>query len=379
MIITSSTIAGNFANAAAVEIIEAGGGGIYNAAVGDSQGDLTVRNSTISSNITGDGGGGILSESISTVILNTTIADNSAQIGSGILSSINIAAQEENQQIEDGIILQNSIVARNIDSADIEGFFAPNSSHNLIGNGNGILLNGVNGNIVGDVISPLDPLISPLQNNGGPTPTYALLDGSPAVNSGDNNLINPENSDLPPLTTDQRGSERIVGGVVDIGSYELLTSANLSSANALLNTPIFRFQNTTLPGTYLYAAQQESQSIRANNPEFVEEGFAFNVAVEPSDDLIRINRFQNSDVPGTYLYAAEEESISIRQNNPNFREEGIAFYVYGADANKGEDIYRFQNSQIPGTYIFVGAQERENILQNFPNFIEEGIAFEVAM
>jgi peptidyl-prolyl cis-trans isomerase A (cyclophilin A) len=83
------------------------------------------------------------------------------------------------------------------------------------------------------------------------------------------------------------------------------------------------------------------------------------------------------DIPGTYLYAGEEESISISQNNPNFVREGIAFYVYGADANQGEDIYRFQNSQLLGTYIFVGGQERENIRQNFTHFIEEGPAFEV--
>jgi hypothetical protein len=377
MNITGSTIAGNFANAAAVEVIEAGGGGIYNAAGGD----LLVRNSTISGNITGDGGGGILSESTNTVIINTTIADNSAQIGSGILSSIILADQEENTQIEDGVILQNSIVARNIDSADIEGFFAENSSNNLIGNANGILLNGVNGNIVGDVLSPLDPRLSPLQDNGGPTPTYALLDGSPAINSGDNNLTAPEDSDAPPLTTDQRGSERISGGIVDIGSYELLTSANFASANfsslnSSLNTPINRFQNTSIPGTYLYTGEQESQNIRANNPEFVDEGFAFNVGIAPGDDLIPMYRFQNTSIPGTYLYAGETESQNIRQNFSNFKEEGIAFYVYGADANRGVDIYRFQNSQLPGTYLFVGQEERQNILQNNPNFVEEGVAFE---
>ena len=184
---------------------------------------------------------------------------------------------------------------------------------------------------MGDVLSPLDPRLSPLQDNGGPTPTYALLDGSPAINSGDNNLTAPEDSDAPPLTTDQRGSERISGGIVDIGSYELLTSANFASAN-------FSSLNSSL-----------------NTP---------------------INRFQNTSIPGTYLYAGETESQNIRQNFSNFKEEGIAFYVYGADANRGVDIYRFQNSQLPGTYLFVGQEERQNILQNNPNFVEEGVAFE---
>lgn len=146
-----------------------------------------------------------------------------------------------------------------------------------------------------------------------------------------------------------------------------------------LNTPLFRFQNNAISGTYLYAGEEESQNIRANFPNFIEEGQAFKVAVEPDDDLIVINRFQNSDLPGTYLYAGEEESQNIRVNFPNFTEEGIAFYVYGVNSDLGESIYRFQNSDLPGTYLFVGEQERQSILQNNTNFIEEGIAFEVAI
>lgn len=140
-----------------------------------------------------------------------------------------------------------------------------------------------------------------------------------------------------------------------------------------------RFQNSNRPGTYLFADETESQSIRQNFPNFTEEGLAFNVASAPGDDLIRINRFQNSTVPGTYLFADETESQSIRQNFTNFIEEGIAFYVYGADANKGVDYYRFQNTQQLGTYIFVGEEEKNNIMANFPQFTLEGVAFEVVV
>ena len=45
-----------------------------------------------------------------------------------------------------------------------------------------------------------------------------------------------------------------------------------------LDTPINRFQNSNLPGTYLYAAEEESQTIRANFPNMIEEGPAFKVA-----------------------------------------------------------------------------------------------------
>jgi hypothetical protein len=51
----------------------------------------------------------------------------------------------------------------------------------------------------------------PLGWYGGPTQTHALAEDSPAINAGDN-------TNAPP--TDQRGQPRIVGGTIDIGSYE---------------------------------------------------------------------------------------------------------------------------------------------------------------
>ncbi|MGI0480301.1 calcium-binding protein [Geminocystis sp. CENA526] len=145
----------------------------------------------------------------------------------------------------------------------------------------------------------------------------------------------------------------------------------------LFNDPLFRFQNSSNPGAYLYAGEAESQSVRANYPNFVEEGFAFNVSNQADDRLIRLNRFQNMAVSGAYLYAGETESQSIRQNFPQFKEEGIAFYALSADANLGVDIYRFQTKE--GAYIFVGEEEKNNILANFPQFTLEGVAFEVLL
>src|SRR5262249_16240174 len=65
-----------------------------------------------------------------------------------------------------------------------------------------------------------DPKIGPLQNNGGPTFTQALLPGSPAVDAGDDSVLGSP----PNLTTDQRGPgfPRKVGSHVDIGAFEVL-------------------------------------------------------------------------------------------------------------------------------------------------------------
>ena len=54
-------------------------------------------------------------------------------------------------------------------------------------------------------------MLGPLADNGGPTPTHALLYGSPAINAG---------GPTSPLATDQRGFDRIFRGRVDFGAYE---------------------------------------------------------------------------------------------------------------------------------------------------------------
>ena len=66
----------------------------------------------------------------------------------------------------------------------------------------------------GDQINT-NPLLGPLQDNGGSTFTHALLPGSPAIDAGDPNFH-------PPPFNDQRGCpfDRVFNGRIDIGSFE---------------------------------------------------------------------------------------------------------------------------------------------------------------
>ncbi|WP_330202907.1 hypothetical protein [Cyanobacterium sp. Dongsha4] len=152
-----------------------------------------------------------------------------------------------------------------------------------------------------------------------------------------------------------------------------------NNRDSLFNTPVYRFQNRNINGTYLFAGETESHGIRNNYGEtFIEEGFAFRVANNPANNLEAIYRMANKDIPGTYLYVGEEEKQNISQNYTNFKNEGIAFYVLGVNANQGEDVYRFQSINNPGTYLFVLEQEKNNILANYSSqFTLEGVAFEV--
>src|SRR5262249_59407567 len=68
-----------------------------------------------------------------------------------------------------------------------------------------------------------DPKLGPVFDNGGPTPTMALLAGSPAIDAGDDSVLgNPFT-----LTTDQRGPgfPRKAGAHVDIGAFEVQAPA----------------------------------------------------------------------------------------------------------------------------------------------------------
>jgi hypothetical protein len=70
-------------------------------------------------------------------------------------------------------------------------------------------------------------LLGPLQNNGGPTLTHALLAGSPAIDAGDPSFT-------PPPFYDQRGPgfRRVVNGRIDIGSFEVQTPTGTTRLTA---------------------------------------------------------------------------------------------------------------------------------------------------
>lgn len=235
--VTSSTISGNSAET---------GGGIFSGGFND-MGRLNISNSTLSGNTATVDGGGIFTYFGRVTIVSTTVAENIADAdddgnggGGGIHS--------ESMTPTLNPTLHNTIVAMNIWGAaespdDLWGAFAGSSSHNLIGVDSNLvgIVNGVNGNQVGSDASPLDPQLGPLQDNGGPTWTHALLPGSPAVDAGRNDQAvefgqTGHASGIVPLQTDQRlGSfSRFVDGngdaeaIVDIGAFEMPALTNFN-------------------------------------------------------------------------------------------------------------------------------------------------------
>src|SRR6185295_17396641 len=120
---------------------------------------------------------------------------------------------------------RNNIIAGNTattSAPDARGTFT-SRGHNLIGDGSGSSGFTGTGDQVGTSALPINALLAPLGNNGGPTQTRALLPGSPAIDSGDNCVTENPGCFTTPLTTDQRGAGflRNSGASVDIGAFEV--------------------------------------------------------------------------------------------------------------------------------------------------------------
>lgn len=209
--ITNSTISGN---SSAVE-----GGGVSN-----RSGTLVLTNSTIIGNTAPDGGGVSVDNGGTATILNSTITGNGVSSPqTGDVGGLRIVSGST-------VNLKNTLVADNIGSptapTDIGGT-VNSQGNNLIENLTGAMINGTTtGNITG-----VDPQLDVLANNGGTTPTQALMAGSPAIDAGNN-------TGAP--VTDQRGVARPQNTTVDIGAYEsgVPITSNSTPTGSNITTPL---------------------------------------------------------------------------------------------------------------------------------------------
>ena len=191
------------------------GGGLSNGG-----GTLTIENSTISGNF---GGGGVSNQDGRLTITNSTITGNRADQGGGVSNAFGLVFGYSAT-----LILNNSLIAGN------QAGVGPEIWNNSIVTANNFNLFGSNGNagVTGFTPGPTDivpsvslaQILGPLQNNGGPTQTHALVDGSPALDAGDPGGCRDSQGAL--LSTDQRGFARHVdsnndgAARCDIGAFE---------------------------------------------------------------------------------------------------------------------------------------------------------------
>ena len=92
----------------------------------------------------------------------------------------------------------------------------------------------------GTVAKPLDPLLGPLQNNGGPTQTMALLCGSPAIDKGRSDFSPTDQRGLPRTFDDPAVANAPGGHGTDIGAFEV-------QRGGCNRPPIAKCKNITVP------------------------------------------------------------------------------------------------------------------------------------
>ncbi len=178
------------------------GGGIFSELFIHNNAALTLANSTLSGNTASQDGGGIYAQGGQIKLFNATIATNQIQVPPGITyiglgGGIYISPTAV-------ITASSSIIADNVHSYgalapvpdDCHGTIFPRV-FNLIQTVTSCTFVTPNfGNTFGQ-----DPLLGPLQINGGATQTQALLTGSPAIDPAGNYCVTPAGA---VLTVDQR-------------------------------------------------------------------------------------------------------------------------------------------------------------------------------
>ena len=165
------------------------GGGIRNVAAGR----VALTNCTLSGNLATFGGGGIqnLGEANMT---HSTLSGNSAGSGGGIANSgtVNVKNSIVANSPGDGNCSNSgafTTLGTNLDTGGCPGFTHVTSAQLNLG---------------------------PLQDNGGPTATHALLAGSAAIDR----VTDCTDITTTPVTTDQRSARRPHGSACDVGAFE---------------------------------------------------------------------------------------------------------------------------------------------------------------
>ena len=211
------------------------GGGIYNDGAFSGSATVEIVTSTLSGNSAGDSGGGIYSDGSDggdalVQIVDSTLSGNAAESIGGGVRHVGVGG-DARLQISGSTFSDNSAedggsielfgepgstsleVDTTIFAAGARGVTISNDGGTVTSHGHNLSSDGAEGLLTAatDRINT-DPMLGPLQDNGGPTFTHELLTGSPAI-------------DAVPVgaacsSTDQRGVSRPQGAACDIGAFE---------------------------------------------------------------------------------------------------------------------------------------------------------------
>ncbi len=325
------------------------GGGFRNIGLSTT---ATLTNCTVSGNESTYWAGGIFNSSATLNLHSSTVTLNHGkrQVGETTAGAGGIYSPFS------PVVLRNTIVAGNIHDDPRPRDFPPDcfdggtgqvesAGFNLVGDGSGCpgVVDGANGDQVGTTAAPIDPKLGPLADNGGPTLTHALLDGSLAIDGG--NPATPGSGGTACPTTDQRGETRPSGVACDVGSFEggsggaiAATTVKPATGGTAGTVQVRVLGNGFAPGAVV-------RLVRAGFPAVV--GTAADVratAVTTSLDL-------RNATPGAWSVEVENPDASVATLTDAFT------VVAGGQSDLWVDLVLpggFQNGRVQSIYVTFG-------------------------
>ncbi len=274
--INHSTFMGNISNGTT-----GGGGGQFN-------GGVRITNSTFANNSAPSGsGGGIQSNgTLGTILTNVTLSGNSSLNNGG---GIHRGTTNVNFFIRNSIVAGNNGVSTSPDVTNSTGGLN-SEGNNIIGN-----VGTSTGWIASDLLN-INPMLGMLADNGGFGMTFLPMAGSPAIDGGQNCVVDltcATNNPPQAVTTDQRGVARPSGAAVDIGSVEVASmpsnatisgrvlapggvarsrvTVTLSDMSGVIKTTLsnnfgyFTFTNVSTGQTYSLSGESKQYNFTAQN------------------------------------------------------------------------------------------------------------------
>lgn len=203
LIVGYSTVSNN-------SVLLGNGGGIESC----SGTSLAITNSTVSDNKALDGNaGGLCASSPTTDLSFVTITGNSAAtVGGGLY--VNNFSSHAPRRLKGVLLAGNTAMT----GPDCNGTGLTSLGFNLIGDATSCGIVSTTGDQFGTSGTPIDPLLGPLQDNGGTTETREPANGSVAVNHVP--LASCTDTSSAVVANDQRGFTRPEGVACDVGALE---------------------------------------------------------------------------------------------------------------------------------------------------------------